>query len=89
MTEAESNAAIGGNHPYKMNAVESYPYLIADGKTMVKYGVPYFDLTQMFSNTTEVLYRDGCCHLNQLGYDYVVEEIAKTVQDNLEPNLTP
>ncbi len=37
-------------------------------------------LTMMFQDNKEVLYRDGCCHFNTKGYDYIIDEIVALIK---------
>ena len=81
-SEDERKIAILEGYAYQKPAVEGYPYLINAGKKLQQNGVPFYDLTRMFEDKEEILYVDACCHLNQQGYDYVVQEIAKIIQQN-------
>ncbi len=65
--------------PYAAAARKGYPHLISSGQTLHRFGVAYRDLTMMFSDNEEVLYRDACCHLNTRGYDYVIDEIVEYI----------
>jgi hypothetical protein len=66
-------------HPYAASAKQGYPYLIARGEELDKAGVPFHDLTMMFQENEELLYRDACCHYNTKGYDYIIDEIVSTM----------
>ena len=82
MSLEEQGIAILVNHPYRQEAIDGYPFLIDAGNKLRESGVPYFDLTRIFEDNDEVLYFDACCHLNQMGYDYIVREIAETIGRN-------
>lgn len=69
-------------HPYAEPARQGYPHLIAQGRLLQKKGVPYFDLTMMFKDNSEVLYFDGCCHFNVKGYDYIIDEIVRRIKED-------
>ena len=79
MSEKEKKIALMEAHPYRRDALNGYPYLIAAGKHLKAKGAPYTDLTMMFVNNKDILYRDACCHLNQQGYDLVIDEMVKTI----------
>ena len=66
----------GKTHPYAAAARKGYPQLIAQGRKLVESGVPFHDLTMIFKDNSDILYRDACCHLNATGYDHVIDEIA-------------
>lgn len=82
-TEEERKLAIKleGNG-YARAATAGYPLLIEAGKKLVDRQVNFTDLTQMFANNSEVLYKDSCCHVNTRGYDYVVDEIVKVLAES-------
>jgi hypothetical protein len=82
MSAEEQKIAILENHPYRQEAIDGYPFLIDAGKELRDFGVPYFDLTQLFKDNDEVLYFDACCHLNQKGYDYIIREIVEKIGRN-------
>ena len=44
-----------------------YPPLQEIGRDLPSQGVNYFDLTGIFADRPETLYRDACCHLNERG----------------------
>ncbi|KAB2891439.1 MAG: hypothetical protein F9K32_04165 [Desulfobulbaceae bacterium] len=70
----------GKTHPYAKPARAGYPYLIAQGEALKQSGVAFQDLTMMFKDNSEILYRDACCHLTSRGYDYVIDEIVDYVK---------
>lgn len=41
--------------------------------------VPIFDLTGVFQNTRETVYRDTCCHLNSRGNEIMGKEIVQVI----------
>ena len=43
----------------------------------------YPDLTMLFAGNDEVLYIDGCCHLNQRGNALKALEIARVIRETL------
>jgi len=65
--EAERRIAIRNQSPYRKPAEIGYPYLIKAGKNLVKDGVNFYDLTQVFANDNQPLYTDDCCHINAEG----------------------
>lgn len=69
-------------HPYAAPARKGYPYLISQGQALQNSGVAFRDLTMMFKDNKEILYRDACCHLTARGYDYVIDEIVETINSD-------
>ena len=66
-----------------VNFPQTYPRFVQFGQELQQQGVNYFDLTQIFNAHPETLYRDGCCHLNQRGY----ELLAAAMVQRLAPTL--
>jgi hypothetical protein len=77
----EKRVAILMEHPYRLGVERGYPLLIRNGHTLEQQGISYHDLTGIFSDHPEAIYVDGCCHLNQAGYEIMAEEIARTIID--------
>ena len=61
----------------------TYPLLQQFGQELQQQGINYFDLTQIFNDHSETLYRDECCHLNPKGN----ELLAAAMVQRLEPAL--
>ena len=53
--------------PWGENYRRVYPRLAQLGQELARQGVNYFDLSYIFRNNAETLYRDVCCHLNERG----------------------
>ena len=62
---------------------KGYPLLREFGRDLPRQGVNYFDLTRIFADRRETLYRDDCCHLNNRGY----ELLAAAMVERMEPAL--
>ena len=55
----------------------AYPRLQAAGRDLPGRGVNYFDLTGIFADRPETLYRDTCCHLNERGNELLAAEMVR------------
>jgi hypothetical protein len=42
-------------------------------------GIPISDLTAIFSRTNETVYKDACCHVNDLGNQMMAEAIVSSI----------
>lgn len=82
MTKEEKNVALKESHPYKDGVEKGYPLLRVAGKELINRGVDFVDLTMFFSNNSEVLYVDDCCHLNRKGYDIIVDYLCTSILKN-------
>jgi hypothetical protein len=47
--------------------------------------LPVFDLTQIYRQTLEPVYRDACCHVVELGNEIMAEQIVATISAMLSP----
>jgi hypothetical protein len=72
----EKQIAWLADQPLRAGVLHGYPLLRKAGKHLIKQGVRYHDLTQIFSGHPEVLYLDTCCHLNGEGNQVLAEAIA-------------
>jgi hypothetical protein len=75
--------AINEAHPYAKSVRSGYPELRSRGRELVQRGVNFVDLTNVYANTREALYRDNCCHVNGDGQRLVVEAMARTIINSL------
>ncbi len=80
MGAAERRRAFNGDHPYRHAVETGYPLLIQAGEELGAQGVRFFDLTAVYSDHPEPLYRDTCCHVTLAGYQIVAEAIAEAVE---------
>lgn len=85
LTPKELEVAYVEAHPYRVGVVEGYPLLIEHGRRLKREGIPFFDLTDLFENNTDTLYQDACCHLNQQGYDLVVDALVEAIRPSFQP----
>ena len=62
---------------------QGYPLLTAFNQDLQNQGLNYFDLTEIFADHPETLYRDVCCHLNYRGN----ELLAAAMTQRMAPAL--
>ena len=78
-TELESRILSEDIQSYGTPARIGYPKLCKLGLNIQEAGVNYYDLTRLFKDTTETVYKDNCCHFTEDGYakiaDYITDEI--------------
>lgn len=82
MTKEEKNVALNERQPCKDGVEKGYPLLRVAGNELINRGVDFVDLTMFFSNNSEVLYIDDCCHLNRKGYDIIVDYLCTSILKN-------
>ena len=83
MGPEERRIAIIENHPYDVSVTKAYPVLKALGRELGERGVNFVDLTNVFADTSEVLYRDRCCHVSSDGIRIVATAIGKAIDAGL------
>ena len=66
----------------------TYPLLRQFGQDLQRNGVHYFDLTQIFNDHPETLYRDDCCHFNQRGNELLAAAMVQLLSPAL-PRRAP
>jgi hypothetical protein len=79
MSPAERSLAIFPNHPYQNGVEQGYPLLIEAGNQLVKRGVRFHDLTMLYADTAEPVYRDSCCHFNERGNEMLAAAVARAM----------
>jgi hypothetical protein len=57
----------------------AYPMLIERGRELAEQGVDFVDLTMLFEDEPETVYRDTCCHLNGLGNARLATAVARAI----------
>jgi hypothetical protein len=79
MGDEEKQRAILFEHPYKKAVETGYPLLVRLGLDLERHGIPFHDLTRIFADHPEPIYRDDCCHINQRGNEIMALSIARAI----------
>jgi len=79
MGAQERAVAVREDHPYAASVRNGYPVLRELGEELRRRGVNFVDLTHVFADTRETLYRDNCCHVNRDGLRIVVAAMTKSI----------
>ena len=56
---------------------QAYPLLAEFGAKLQQQGINYFDLTRIYRDHPETLYRDDCCHLNDRGNELLAAAMVQ------------
>ena len=83
LSAAELALAYKPQEVYGYFAAKGYPLLQQLNPDLQRQGINYFDLTGIFVDHPETLYRDPCCHLNARGNELLAAAIVR----RLEPAL--
>jgi hypothetical protein len=79
LSEEEKARAFDPDHPYRPGVLAGYPLLRETGKALREKGVAFNDLTLLFSECSESVYRDRCCHFNRRGNEIIAGAIAAEI----------
>ncbi len=79
LSENEKKSAVAPNHPWGIAAREGYSYLVSTGNKLKNQGIPFYDLTMIFKESTEDIYVDVCCHFEHKGNAIMAKKIAEIV----------
>lgn len=77
LSEKEKKIAINPNNKWGIAAKEGYAHLISRGKQLKANGIPFYDLSMVFKDSTEELYVDDCCHFGKNGNIIMGKKIAE------------
>lgn len=59
-----------------------YPLLREHGQRLQARGIDFRDMTQIFLNHAETIYRDDCCHMNASGYAILAHALAGAASES-------
>ncbi len=62
-----------------------YPKLIEAGSALRQSGVAFHDLTNLFVEEHETIYKDYFCHYNKRGSNLLAEAVAARILESLAP----
>lgn len=68
---------------WSRSAAHGYPLLRDGGQELERRGVRFVDLTQVFVDHPETIYRDSCCHYNRRGYEILTTEMGRRIGEAL------
>jgi hypothetical protein len=79
LSDEERRTAYRESQPYRIGVESGYDDLIRAGEELLRNGVAFVDLTQMFRGSRETLYVDDCCHLSPDGNRMLARAIGRAV----------
>ena len=89
LTESEQQLAINNKSPFRRPVIQCYPTMRDAGKKLGSLGIHFFDLTQIFVDNNETVYRDDCCHFYETGNRVLAKAIAVRLAEVLESGRQP
>jgi hypothetical protein len=84
LSDKEKKIAIDPKLSWGIAAREGYAYLISKGKQLKTKGIPFYDLSMIFKDSTEDFYIDICCHFNINGNILMGKNIAEILLRELK-----
>jgi hypothetical protein len=82
----EKKIAFDENSQFKEGTRKGYPNLLAKVSNLQAAGVKVFSAVEVFDDTKEIVYRDNCCHYNELGNDILARYIGQNILQALHQN---
>ncbi len=84
MSEHEREVALIAAHKggYGNLYRKIYPLLQKKIPWLEQRGVEFHDLSYLYKDVEEIIYRDNCCHVNVLGNYMMVEKIVETIHQS-------
>jgi hypothetical protein len=83
LTDQERQRAYAPDSVWMRSVQDDYPLLRERGAALSVRGVDFLDLTPSFSEVTDSIYVDTCCHMNPTGYGMLGEKIGKRIATRL------
>ena len=59
-----------------------YPRIQKKIAWLEQRGIEFYDLSYLYKDVEEIIYRDNCCHVNARGYSMMVERIVETIHQS-------
>jgi len=85
----EKKIAFDEKSQYKEGAIKGYPKLLAKVSSLQAAGVRVFNAANVFDETRDIVYRDNCCHYNDLGNDVLSRYIGQSIVTALKTSPAP
>jgi hypothetical protein len=85
----EKKIAFDEKSQYKEGTIKGYPKLLAKVGSLQAAGVKVFSAVNVFDGTRGIVYRDNCCHYNDLGNDLFSRYIGQNIVTVLTTSPPP
>jgi hypothetical protein len=83
MSAAERQTALWPGSSYERDVRAGYPLMQQAGRELKAKGVDFVDLTGLFSEVSEPLYTDSCCHFSREGNQLLGEAMGRAIAQAL------
>ncbi|MGL6282319.1 MAG: hypothetical protein ACRC2J_07925 [Microcoleaceae cyanobacterium] len=85
-TAEEKNGLVIPDHPYAEGVKKGYPVLLSRVNDLKNMQVNIFSAVNIFDQQKETVYKDACCHFNDLGEDMFADFIFNSIQTTIQQN---
>jgi hypothetical protein len=85
----EKKIAFDEKSQYKEGTIKGYPKLLSKVSSLQAAGVKVFSAVNVFDETRDTVYRDNCCHYNDLGNDVLSRYIGQSIVTALKTSAAP
>lgn len=83
--EEEARIALSTRKKHGWRQAEGgYPYLLNKKDLLTSRGVHFFNGVPIFDQEPRAVYKDNCCHYNQLGNEILADFVAKAILEVVE-----
>lgn len=86
---ADELAMFDENDASSQSVPEGYRQMREYGHLLAEHGVHFFDLSWIFQDRPETLYRDSCCHLNKRGNELLADAMLRRIVDRTSHWASP
>ncbi len=80
MGEEEQAIALANRKIWHEPVQQGYSKLLERADELIESGLRFHDLSKVFQGVEEPVYKDACCHVNELGNLYIAREIAASIE---------
>ncbi len=78
--EEEAAIALSELSPFRVPVMRCYPLMRSRSDELTAAGVEFIDLTRVFSDHSEPIYKDNCCHVLEAGDRLMAQAIAQHIR---------
>ncbi|OCQ91676.1 hypothetical protein BCD67_09215 [Oscillatoriales cyanobacterium USR001] len=82
-TEEEKRLYVISDSPYSSAIKRGYPLLLSKAEDLRKLNMNIFSAVNILDNTKETVYKDACCHYNEIGDELLANYISSSIIQEL------
>ena len=80
LSDEEKRNFVASDSAYRVPVEKGYPYLLKEAERLRTEGVHFTELSGLFKDETQTVYKDSCCHFNEYGYKRLGEAVEKVIE---------